>query len=152
MCTFLYESISICPLRRYLKTTTTAFVLESFHIVCRWYVCTTTKNYISIIVHRQPIYTIHTKTELAYSKLAYCVCCCGSWMYSLDDELELEQVERNCYSKKRLVNFYSLMNYIHLKNEIGNKAGFIARKWEFCVKIEWISMVWVENICFCVWG
>lgn len=36
-------------------------------------------------------------------------------IYVLGDELELVQVVYNYYSKRRLVNFYSLMNYIHLK-------------------------------------
>lgn len=34
----------------------------------------------------------------------------------LDDESVLVQAVYNCYSKMKLVNFYSLMNYIHLWN------------------------------------
>lgn len=39
-----------------------------------------------------------------------CVC-----IQLLDDVLELARVVHNCYSKRRLVNFYSLVNYIHLQ-------------------------------------
>lgn len=39
----------------------------------------------------------------------------------LDGVLELAQVVHNCYSKRRLVNFYSLVNYIHLQPQTREK-------------------------------
>lgn len=50
--------------------------------------------------------------------------------YVLGDELELVQVVYNCYSKRRLANFYSLMNYILLKlnnNKINRNMLKLAR-------------------------
>lgn len=40
----------------------------------------------------------------------------------LDGVLELARAVHNCYSKRRLVNFYSLVNYIHLQPQTREKC------------------------------